>query len=490
LTNARSILAAARRDEIWALHEEGLSNRATAAEIGVSRSTVGRHIAAMRAEREDAPPSAPSRPVDERAAAEHRERHLEATERQREQQRPLDIECGLAYFALFGELPNTDSWNATNCRTTGPAPFFCHEFPFLSRLDGRWHPWPSPQRIERDFPASYPADRGLDAFNRIVVKTWLTLKRQGTPYVPLAFRESVFDAALQAASRASITDPAMTVPGVLRCSSLRKDRAGRENPARFGSTSWGPIGIPRVAERGLCVIASFDFWRRFECVRKTVLADLVDDGAGICITSTPTAVVIRSRHGSIPAIQRLNVPQVRASPHGSVLIHEPSEATTHAPGNRARVERPALLDVLRWVLDCRDDLIATGTLSILIAEAQAGGRSILPQLGAFLGLWTARHAPSDAETIAAALDRAVAGDEPALAADLAALNRPLSASGLAVVAVIEPCGSEDERCLYDLATCGFDFLAEEGIDRTATYRPGTGLEAKHLEAIRDALRKA
>jgi len=481
LTNARSILAAARDREIGRLRtEEGLSIHQTADELGMTPRGVRHHPTALgvapRPARQQARPASP----DDHAAREWR----------RQRQRALDIERGLAFLALFGVLPNTDSWNATKSRKKGPTSFFRHQFPFISRLDGRWHPWPSPQQIACRFPSDDPTQPRMEAFRRLVTRVWATLERQGTPYEPIVFPESILEAALQASSRSSIADPAMIVPEIIRCASLRRDRTGWENPARFASSTCGPIGLPRAEDRGLCIIAAPDLERRLECTRRSILADRIDEGVGVLITATPVSVVISARRGPVPAIHHLPAPDAQVAPNWCVSVPEPPTPAVATDGVSSRLARPALLDVLKWALECRDELIATGVLSLVIAEAQADERSILPELGVFLTLWSARHAPPDAQAFAAVLDHAAAGDQLAAEAGLAELMSPLQASRLAVVAVIEPCDSDDERCLDADATCRFEFLPDDAIDRTATYRPDAGINDAHLKAIRRAIENA
>ena len=481
MTNARSTLANAREREILALHAAPMSKRKIANEIKVSPGTVRRHL--PRAKGMDAQPAnGASRAIVQDA---------DVREHRRRRQRALDVERGLFWLAVFGVLPNTESWNATKAREKGATSFFCHEFPFFSRLDGRWHPWASPQRIARDFRSEDPRDRGLDAFGRVVARTAAALERRGTPYAPLAFRESVFSAAIAAGSRLSMEDPRMSPPPSVLCRSLREDTTGLENPARFGMSPWGPFGLPRVEERGLVVIASRDAERRFDSARKAVLADLVDDGVGVSITSTPSDVTIASRLGPIPALDRLVASGAHVSAGEHLTIPEHASGTgpmtnrTHAHGART-----ALLTVLRWVLDCAPELTAAGHLSFVVAEAQADGNTVLPELVAFLDLWSARQAPPTPAAFAAVLHLAASGDLASAETELAALISPLPETRLAVVAIIEPSDDDEQDCLASKATYTFEFLPDEGIDRSAILDPGHGISSAHLKAIRKALESA
>ena len=482
MTNARSTLANARAREILALRAAPMSKRKIANEIRVSPGTVRRHLPRARAM--DAQPANGVSPaiVQETDVREHRRRR----------QRALDVERGLFWRTVFGVLPNTESWNATKAREKGAGSFFCHEFPFFSRLDGRWHPWASPQRIARDFRSEDPRDRGLDAFGRVVARTAATLERQGTPYAPLAFRESVFSAAIAAASRLSLADSTMSPPPAVLCRSLREDTTGWENPWRFGMSPWGPFGLPRVEERGLVVIASGDAERRFDSARKAVLADLLDDGVGVSITSTPSGVTIASRVGPIPALGRFVACGAHVGSAGArVTIPErASGIEPMANGARNQSARTALLSGLRWALDCAPELTAVGYLSLVVAEAQADGNTVLPELAGFLDLWSVRQAPPDPAAVAAVLDLAALGELGSAETELAALTRPLPESRLAVVAIIEPSNDDDENRLASKAAYTFEFTSEDGVDRGAILDPGHGISTAHLKAIRRALETA
>lgn len=481
MTNARSTLANAREREILALHAAPMSKRKIADEIKVSPGTVRRHL--PRAKAMDAQPAnGASRAIVQDA---------DVREQRRCRQRALDVERGLFWLTVFGVLPNTESWNATKARAKGATSFFCHEFPFFSRLDGRWHPWASPQRIARDFRSEDLRDRGLDAFGRVVARTAAALELQGTPYAPLAFRESVFSAAIAAGSRLSMADPTMSPPPAVLCRSLREDTTGWENPARFGMSPWGPFGLPRVEERGLVVIASRDAERRFDSARKAVLADLVDDGVGVAITSTPSGVTIASRVGPIPALERFVACGGQMGTGARVTI--PERASGNEPmanGARNQGARTALLAGLRWALNCGPELTAAGHLSLVVAEAQANGNTVLPELAGFLDLWSVRHAPPDPAALATVLDLAASGDLGCAETELAALTSSLLESRLAVVAIIEPSNDDDESCLVSKATYTFEFTSDDGIDRSAILDPGHGISAAHLTAIRRALETA
>ena len=481
MTNARSTLANAREREILALHAAPMSKRKIANEIKVSPGTVRRHL--PRAKGMDAQPAnGASRAVVQDA---------DVREHRRRRQRALDVERGLFWLTVFGVLPNTESWNATKAREKGATSFFCHEFPFFSRLDGRWHPWASPQRIARDFRSEDPRDRGLDAFGRVVARTAAALERQGTPYAPLAFRESVFSAAIAAGSRLSMEDPTISPPPSILCRSLREDTTGLENPARFGMSPWGPFGLPRVEERGLVVIASHDVERRFDCARKAVLADLVDDGVGVSITSTPSGVTIASRVGPVPALERLVACGAHVDTGARVTIPERASGTEPmANGARKQGARTALLAGLRWALDCGPELTAAGHLSLVVAEAQANGNTVLPELAGFLDLWSVRRAPPDPAAFATVLDLAASGDLESAETELAAITSSLPESRLAVVAIIEPSNDDGENRLASKATYTFEFTSEDGIDRNAILDPGHGISTAHLTAIRRALETA
>lgn len=458
-----------------------MSKRKIADEINVSPGTVRRHL--PRAKVTDVQPAGGvSHGVVQCA---------DVRERRRRRQRALDVERGLFWLTVFGVLPNTESWNATKSRERGATSYFCHEFPFFSRLDGEWHPWASPQRIARDFRSDGPRDRGLNAFGRVVARTAAMLERQGTPYDALAFRESVFSAAVAAGSRLSMEYPMTSPPPAVLCRSLREDATGGENPSRFGISPWGPFGLPRAEERGLVVIASRDLERRFDSTRKAVLADLVDDSVGVSITSTPSGVTIASRVGPIPALDRLVASGAHVSAGAHVTIPEcASGGGPLANGARAQGARTALLTVLRWVLDCGPELTAAGHLSLVVAEAQANGNTVLPELVVFLDLWSARQAPPDPAAFAAVLGLAASGDLGSAETELAALASPLPESRLAVVAIIEPSDDDEEDCLASKATYTFEFLPDEGIDRSAILYPGHGISNAHLKAIRKALKDA
>ncbi len=463
------------------MHGIPMSKRKIADEINVSTGTVRRHL--PRAKATDGQPA--------RGVSPGVVQDADVREQRGSRQRALDIERGLFWLTVFGVLPNTESWNATKSREKGATSHFCHEFPFFSRLDGRWHPWSSPQRIARDFRSEDPRDRGLDAFGRVVARTAVVLERRGTPYDPLVFRESVFSAAIAAGSRLSMADPTMSPPSAVLCRSLREDTTGWENPWRFGMSPWGPCGLPRVEERGLVVIASRDVERRFDSARKAVLADLVDDGVGVSITATPSEVTIVSRIGPIPALDRLVASGAHVNAGEHLTIPEYASGTgpmtnrTHAHGART-----ALLTVLRWVLDCGPELTAAGHLSLVVAEAQADGNTVLPELAAFLDLWSARQAPPAPAAFAAVLNLAASGDLASAETELAALTSPLPESRLAVVAIIEPSDDDEEDCLASKATYTFEFLPDEGIDRSAILDPGHGISNAHLKAIRKALERA
>ena len=481
MTSARSTLANARDREIQAMHGALMSKRRIAVEIDVSTRTVRRHV--PRAKTTDGQPaSGVSRGVVQDA---------DVRAQRRRRQRALDVERGLFWLTVFGVLPNTESWNATKARQKGATSHFCHEFPFFSRLDGKCHPWSSPQRIARDFPSEHSRDRGLDTFGRVVARTAAVLERQGAPYDPLAFQESVFSAAVAASSRLSMEDPTMAPPSAILCRSLRENTTGWENPSRLGMSAWGPFGLPRVVERGLAVIASRDLERRFDSARKAVLADLFDDGVGVSITSTPSDVTIASRVGPIPALERLVASGAHVSAGAHVTIPEWANGTGPvANGAPAQGARTALLTVLRWVLDCGPELTAAGYLSLVVAEAQADGITVLPELAVFLDLWSARQAPPNPAAFAAVLNLAAAGDPRSAETELAALISPLQESRLAVVAIVEPSDDDNEDCLASRATYAFDFLPDEGIDRSAILDPGYGISNAHLKAIRKALEDA
>jgi hypothetical protein len=254
---------------------------------------------------------------------------------------------------------------------------------------------------------------------------------------------------------------------------------------------WGPFGLPRVEERGLVVIASHDVERRFDCARKAVLADLVDDGVGVSITSTPTGVTIASRVGPVPALERLVACGAHVGTGARVTIPErASGAEPMANGARKQGARTALLAGLRWALDCGPELTAAGHLSLVVAEAQANGDTVLPELAGFLDLWSVRRAPPDPAAFATVLDLASSGDLESAETELAAITSSLPESRLAVVAIIEPSNDGDESCLASKATYTFEFTSDDGIDRNAILDPGHGISAAHLAAIRRALETA
>ena len=222
------------------------------------------------------------------------------------------------------------------------------------------------------------------------------------------------------------------------------------------------------------MIASRDAERRFDIARKVVLADLVDDGVGVAITSTPSGVTIASRVGPIPALERFVGCDAQMGTGARVTI--PERASGNEPmanGARNQGARTALLAGLRWALDCGPELTAEGHLSLVVAEAQANGNTVLPELAGFLDLWSVRHAPPDPAALATVLDLAASGDLGSAETELAALTSSLLESRLAVVAIIEPSNDDDESYLASRATYTFEFTADDGIDRCAILDPGT-----------------
>ena len=161
-----------------------------------------------------------------------------------------------------------------------------------------------------------------------------------------------------------------------------------------------------------------------------------------------------------------------------------------ANGARDQGARTALLAGLRWALDCVPELTAEGHLSLVVAEAQANGNTVLPELAGFLDLWSVRRTPPDPAAFAAVLDLAASGDFGSAETELAAITSSLPESRLAVVAIIEPSSDDDENCLASRATYMFEFTSDDGIDRRAILDPGHGISTAHLTAIRRALETA
>ena len=107
---------------------------------------------------------------------------------------------------------------------------------------------------------------------------------------------------------------------------------------------------------------------------------------------------------------------------------------------------------LRWALDYQHDLAATGIVSILVAEAQADGRSVLLPLTAVAQFWRTTN--------------------------------------LALTAIIDPTGSPDEQLLSQIATTRVEFVQRHRIAPDDVFDPGCGISDATFRAIRSALRGA
>ena len=437
MTNARAAVAADRRRVMAQLHDRGLSTHAIARILGVDRRHVARTLRALtgRESRDDTEDRHPSRGPEDAASD------------RREQRRALLIEAGIAWLTMFGVLPNTRSWNATKAREDGPESFLYHEMAFISRLDGRAHPWPSPATIARHFRTA-PSRGQLDEYREIVGQVHRELIRNGTPYEPIVLEDSLIWAMLQASSRASVADPKMQVPHQLRCRPGDSAMPGDEPRGRIGSSDWGPIRIPRLTDRGVCLVAALDPDRRVDVTRTVLRADLVDEELGVMILATPLSVTIRAREGRVPRMDRLDVPGATTSPAGILTIPE----MPPAGGQRPWEARPGLLMALRWALDYQHDLAATGIVSILVAEAQADGRSVLLALAGVAQFWWTTN--------------------------------------LALTAIIDPTGSPDEQLLSQIATTRVEFVQGHRIAPEDVFDPGCGISDATLRAIRSALRGA
>jgi hypothetical protein len=365
--------------------------------------------------------------------------------------RALDIEAGLAWTALFGSLPTQYSWNATKARRAGAEAFGRDQLGFTSRLDGRWHPWPSPQRISKDFAGEHAGLRGMDCYRRIMTNVRKKLRDLGTSYKPIVRSDVLARAQLQARARHISGQQPMTVPHELQCASLRQHSFEREIPWLSGSNTTGPIRVPAVRDRGVCVMSSMDSTERASFFAHALRIDMFDRSIGLMIAASTTQVQIGSPKGSVPGLADLAAST--SSQHRSgdqcleILEASAADAESGNDAGRCAEGRRGLLATLEWALRHQPDLVQLGPLSLAIAE----GQSLLSKLVAFVDGWTAGPA--------------------------------------AAAITLDPTGSHDEAMLMARATWTFEATQAIAPDPETVVDPAhdmTAAEAKILRRIIEA----
>ena len=307
----------------------------------------------------------------------------------RKKRRALDIEAGLTWAALFGALPTQYSWNATKARKAGAEAFGRDQLGFTSRLDGRWYAWPSPQRLCRDFAGEHPGRSGMECYRKTVSDFRKKLRDLGTPYKPIVRSDRLAWARLQAQARQNSGRGPMTVPRQVQCASLRQHSFERESPWLRGSATTGPIRVPAVRDRGICVMASVDSSERASFFAHTLTVDMFDRSIGLMIGASTTQVQIGSPKNPVPGLADLAATTASQHHAGAQSLEIREAAAERAASGEPEVtpvgSRAGLLATLEWARRHQHHLVEAGPVSLTIAE----GQSILPQMVALIDGWTA-----------------------------------------------------------------------------------------------------
>ena len=309
--------------------------------------------------------------------------------RRKVRRRALDVEAGLVWRALFGELPTQYSWNATKARNAGAKAFGRDQLGFTSRFDGHCHPWPSPQRLAKDFAGEHPAQSGMECYRRIVSELHKELRHLGMSYKPILRSDRLAFANLQQQARYVTGRQPMTVPPEVQCASLRQHSFEREIPWLSGSKTTGPIRVPAIQDRGICIMASLDGDERWSFFTHTLRIDMLDPAVGLMIAASTTQVQVGSPIGPVPDLAELAAATAQQHRSGDCCLALPEDSAEHAAAGEnaappARARR-GLVAALEWALRHQHHLVELGPLSLVVTD----GQSLLPELVAFVDGWTA-----------------------------------------------------------------------------------------------------
>lgn len=372
--------------------------------------------------------------------------------RRKTRRRALDIEAGLVWRALFRDLPTQYSWNATKARNAGAKAFGRDQLGFTSRLDGHWHPWPSPQRLAKDFAGEYPAQSGMECYRRIVNKLHKKLGRLGMSYKPILRSDRLAFANLQQQARHVTGRQPMTVPPEVQCASLRQHGFEREIPWLSGSKTTGPIRVPAIRDRGICVMASLDGDERWSFFTHTLCIDMLDPAIGLMIAASRTQVQVGSPKGPVPDLANLAAATAQEHRAGDCCLAIPEDPVEQAAageeaGSPAGTRR-GLVAALEWALRHQQHLVELGPLSLVVTD----GQSLLPELVAFVDGWKAGPA--------------------------------------AAAITLAPTGSSDEALLIAKATWTFEATQVGLPDRDTVVDPTYDMTTAHARILRRMIEAA
>ena len=314
---------------------------------------------------------------------------VDAAAQLKARRRALDLDAGLAWTALFGTLPTQYSWNATKARKAGAEAFGRDQLGFTSRLDGHWYPWPSPQRIGKDFAGEHAGLSGMECYRKTVTNLRKKLRERGMPYKPIVRSDKLGWAQLQARARHNSGPQPMAVPPEVQCASLRRHSFERESPWLRGSNTTGPIRIAAVQDRGICVMSSVDSAERWSFFAHTLSIDMLDPTIGVMIAASTTQMQVLSPKGPVPDLAELADATAQQHRSGGGCLSIPEVSAEHGvagdDATRQAGGRPRLLAALEWARRHQHDLVKLGPMSVAIAE----GESILPEIVEFIDGFTA-----------------------------------------------------------------------------------------------------
>ncbi len=424
-SNPRAQLAARRRQEIAELHANGIPNRSSARLLGVAPKTVRRAI---------------SNPSQVPRRAERARSPLDG-DAQQPSRRALDIEAGVVWRTLFGSTHSLwQAWHATRACRDGPDSFARHQLGFVSRLDGTWRTWPSAQRIAGDFVRPGSTRGGMPSYLVIVTRVWRQLRTTGTAYQPIVLYEKWAAAELHREIRQSWEDGRRPlIPEELQCDSVRRGGFEGAIPYLTGDANAPPIRIPRLADRGICVMHGYDLAEREAFFANAVTNDAVDPSLGVLVLASTDSVCVGSPIARVPRLECLATPVSGPAriQHGMLQLSEQEgerRPTSHTGAHHH--SRAALITVLNWAINYQRDLVKPGMMSLVVAE----GHAVLPELAAFITRW--------------------------------------QAGSLAIAVALKPTGSDDEQALMTRANWGFAATPLSPAPPDHRVQPDTGMTAR------------
>ena len=180
----------------------------------------------------------------------------------------------------------------------------------------------------------------MECYRKTVSDFRKKLRDLGTPYKPIVRSDRLVWARLQAEARQNSGRHPMIVPPELQCASLRQHSFERESPWLRGSATTGPIRVPAVRDRGICVMASAGCRERTSFVAHTLSSDMFDRSIGLMVGASTTQVQIGSPTGPVPDLADLQPPRSRNITRGRSAWRSGRQRPNGQPPATARHSRP------------------------------------------------------------------------------------------------------------------------------------------------------